>query len=391
MKEFDIRLPTRLTECKVLIYSLPYYSGLTVIDGFIIDSAVDGYTLQKTFSAQPGLVLASEVEGTFKLVHEAIQSELVLDSHMDLEALYKIIPEPSGIVLLEEPARLFAEGFLRASSGIELESSLLDIQISHSLGRGESGFIINSSVDGTLKVSHLADIQSGFMLQSEAEFVPRILARPIQGGIVISAAPMRGTLQKMTKGESSIIFSSEADAILSHSLGRMESGFVIKSNSPSMSKHSFFNGESGFVLDAAPLDTKCLNRFTVDNGILLTAELKNLCYLVCLDIDNGIVLDTEAAGTLVKVLYGAESGIILGTEASAATTKAIHVESGIVLDTEATGTPVKVMKPEESGVVIITESAADLKRYRLLEETDDMALEEMDDDTLEELDYVWLT
>lgn len=49
------------------------------------------------------------------------------------------------------------------------------------------------------------------------------------------------------------------------------------------------------------------------------------------------------------------------------------------------------MKPDESGVVISTESAADLKRYRLLEETDDMALEEMDDDTLEELDYIWLT
>lgn len=391
MKEFDIRLPTRLTECKVLIYSLPYYSGLTVIDGFIIDSAVDGYTLQKTFSAQPGLVLASEVEGTFKLVHEAIQSELVLDSHMDIEALYKIIPEPSGIVLLEEPARLFAESFLRASSGIELESSLLDIQISRSLGRGESGFIINSSVDGTLKVSHLADIQSGFMLQSEAEFVPRILARPIQGGIVISAAPMRSTLQKMTKGENSIIFSSEADAILSHSLGRMESGFVIKSNSPSMSKHSFFNGESGFVLDAAPLDTKCLNRFTVDNGILLTAELKNLCYLVCLDIDNGIVLDTEAAGTLIKVLYGAESGIILGTEASAAATKAIRAESGIVLDTEATGIPVKVMKPEESGIVIDSEATADSKRYRLLEELDNLELKDIDDMTLEELDWVWLT
>ena len=310
---------------------------------------------------------------------------------MDIEALYKIIPEPSGIVLLEEPARLFAEGFLSASNGIELESSLLDIQVSRSLGRGESGFIINSSVDGTLKVSHLADIQSGFMLQSEAEFVPRILARPTQGGIIISAAPMRGTLRKMTKGESSIIFQSEADAILSHSLGHMENGFVIDSNNPSMNKHGFIDGASGLVLNAASLDTKRLNRFTVDNGILLTAELKNLCYLICFRIDNGIVLDTEAAGTLIEVLYGAQSGIVLGTEASAATTKALHAESGIVLDTEATGIPIKVMKPEESGIVIDTESSADLKRYRLLEEVDDMALEEMDDNTLEELDFVWLT
>lgn len=391
MKEFDIRLPTRLTECKVLIYSLPYYSGLTVIDGFIIDSAVDGYTLQKAFNAQSGLVFTSEVEGMSKLVHEAIQSGLVLDSHMDIEALYKIIPESSGIVLLEEPARLFAEGFLRVSSGIELNSSLIDIQVSRSLGRGESGLVISSSVDGTLKVSHLADIQSGFMLQSEVAFVPRILARPIQGGIVISAAPMRGTLQKMTKGKSSILFKSEADAILSHSLGRMESGFVINSNNPPMYKHGFLNGTSGFVLNAAPLDTKRLNRFTVDNGILLTAELKNLCYLICFNIDNGIVLDTEATGTLIKVLYGTESGILLNTEASAATIKAIHMENGIVLDAEATGIPIKMMKPEESGIVIDTESAADLKRYRLLEEADDMALEEMDNDTLEELDYVWLT
>lgn len=391
MKEFDIRLPSRLTECRVLIYSLPYYSGLTVIDGFIIDSAVDGYTLQKAFNAQSRLVLTSEVEGTLKLVHEVIQSGLVFNSHVDIEALYKIIPEPSGIILLEEPARLSAEGFLSVSGGIELDSSLLAIQVSRSLGRGESGFIINSSVDGTLKVSHLADIQSGFLLQSEVAFVPRILARPIQGGIVISAAPMQGTLQKMTKGESSIIFQSEADAILSHSLGHMESGFIINSNSPPMYKHSFFNGTSGFVLNAAPLDTKRLNRFTVDNSILLTAELKNLCYLICFNIDNGFVLDTEAAGALIKVLYGTENGIVLSTEASAATIKAIHVESGMVLDLEVTGIPVKVVKPEESGIVIDTKVSADLKRYRLLCDMDNLSLADIDGMTLEELDYVWLT
>ena len=134
MKEFDIRLPTRLTECKVLIYSLPYYSGLTVIDGFIIDSAVDGYTLQRRSVPNLGWCLPQKWRGRSSSSTRLSSPGWCLDSHMDIEALYKIIPEPSGIVLLEEPARLFAEGFLRASSGIELESSLLDIQISRFSG-----------------------------------------------------------------------------------------------------------------------------------------------------------------------------------------------------------------------------------------------------------------
>ena len=235
MKEFDIYLPPRLTECDVYIYSLPYYSGITVVNGIVIDSSVDGYMLRKLIQSQSGIMLYSEVEGTFKLVHEKAHSGLILASSVDMEAHYKLAPEASGFILSSELDRLSAEGFLRMENGIALESSVVPIQVSKSLGHGESGFIINSSVDGTLKISFLgSDIQSGIVLQTEAAFTPRVLARPIESGIVLDAKPFYGTLEKMTGGSNSIIFDSEADAILSHSLGHMEPGIVLNSSVASM-------------------------------------------------------------------------------------------------------------------------------------------------------------
>ena len=86
-------------------------------------------------------------------------------SSVDMEAHYKLAPEASGFILSSELDRLSAEGFLRMENGIALESSVVPIQVSKSLGHGESGFIINSSVDGTLKISFLgSDIQSGIVL-----------------------------------------------------------------------------------------------------------------------------------------------------------------------------------------------------------------------------------
>ena len=104
------------------------------------------------------------------------------------------------------------------------------------------------------------------------------------------------------------------------------------------------------------------------------------------------MLDTEGTGILKKTLYCADSGIVLQSEAAGSLNKAIEIESGVVLDTEATGILEKLARPESSGVVIDAEDVnADLKRYRLLSELDDLALEDIDDMTLDELDWIWLT
>lgn len=169
MKEFDIYLPPRRTECTVYIYSLPYYSGIVVVSGLVIDSAVEDYSLKKLIQAKPGLLLSSGVEETFKLIHESGEFGAILDSSVDFGAGFQVIPAGNGILLDADPAYLKAEGFLRVENGMVLDDSVLEFQISHTLGRGESGMLIVTGVDETLKRSFLGeDAQSGVLLRTDA-------------------------------------------------------------------------------------------------------------------------------------------------------------------------------------------------------------------------------
>lgn len=60
-KEFDIYLNNRLTQCDIIVYSIPYRDGLTVMNRLILETCLESYTLQSSllFSPAPCLCLIS--------------------------------------------------------------------------------------------------------------------------------------------------------------------------------------------------------------------------------------------------------------------------------------------------------------------------------------------
>ena len=46
-KEFDIYLNERLHQCDIIVYSIPYRDGLTVMERLILETCLESYTLQK--------------------------------------------------------------------------------------------------------------------------------------------------------------------------------------------------------------------------------------------------------------------------------------------------------------------------------------------------------
>ncbi len=43
-KEFDIYLNKRLTECDIIVYSIPFRDGLTATNRMILESCLESYT-----------------------------------------------------------------------------------------------------------------------------------------------------------------------------------------------------------------------------------------------------------------------------------------------------------------------------------------------------------
>ena len=65
-KEFDIYLNNRLTECDIIVYSIPYRDGLTAIHRMILNSCIERYTLYKFVAAQTNSELVQHIDEMLK-------------------------------------------------------------------------------------------------------------------------------------------------------------------------------------------------------------------------------------------------------------------------------------------------------------------------------------
>ena len=78
-KEFDIYLNNRLTECDILVYSIPYRDGLTAIHKLILESCIESYTLQKFVAIQTGSELVHHIDEMLKTCYERLSYATELD------------------------------------------------------------------------------------------------------------------------------------------------------------------------------------------------------------------------------------------------------------------------------------------------------------------------
>ena len=87
VKEFDIYLKRRITECDLIVYSLPYRDGLTATNRIILESCIESYTLQKFVAMQFGSELVSHIDKMIKTCYErlnwgtAISADAVFQRH----------------------------------------------------------------------------------------------------------------------------------------------------------------------------------------------------------------------------------------------------------------------------------------------------------------------
>lgn len=155
-KEFDIYLNNRLTQCDIIVYSIPFRDGLTAANRIILESCLESYLLQKFVAAQTNSALVSHIDKMIKICIERLQWGSALNASAQFQTHYVLNPIPhiteiSSGKNLETLRNMFAS----ASNAVQLTVDTVNAMVAKSLGGGKSMFAADIKVKDVLKQSLL--------------------------------------------------------------------------------------------------------------------------------------------------------------------------------------------------------------------------------------------
>lgn len=154
-KEFDIYLNNRLTECDILVYSIPYRDGLTAIHKLILESCIESYTLQKFVAVQTGSELVHHIDEMLKTCYERLNYATEFDVTATFQTHYSLYSDTAGIIVSAECVETLSNLFAKAESAMQLTAQPVMAYTGKSGGNAESSLVINAALEKDIKNSLL--------------------------------------------------------------------------------------------------------------------------------------------------------------------------------------------------------------------------------------------
>ena len=151
VKEFDIYLKRCITECDLIVSSLPYRDGLTAINRIVLESCLKSYTLQKFAALQINSELVSHIDKMIKTCCEMLNWNIALDVNAVFQTHYTMTPESGGIELTTEDIPVLETMFAEAENRMFLNVAPLLANIAKSVGYGQTTIMLDGGVRDTLK------------------------------------------------------------------------------------------------------------------------------------------------------------------------------------------------------------------------------------------------
>lgn len=151
VKEFDIYLKRRITECDLIVYSLPYRDGLTATNRIILESCLESYTLQKFVAMQLGSELVSHIDKMIKTCYERLNWGTTINANAVFQTHYTMNPGASVVELAVEDIPALETMFAEAESRMVLNAAPLLANVAKSLGYGQTAIAFDGGVRDTLK------------------------------------------------------------------------------------------------------------------------------------------------------------------------------------------------------------------------------------------------
>lgn len=278
-KDFNIFLHRHLTECDILIQSIPFRDGISVTDRMIIDAIMSGCRLIRLASAQSDMDIIAQCDRIIKTCRE----KLSVATQMGVSAEFKEI----GVTKpLTDPIELSAENLGTLSTllnhteaGMMMAVEPLGTKIAKSLGVLSNQTFVDSAVTGTKKKGFLT-LQSDMIPNSSvAQDLKTGLLHIDQKAVIdVSLASLCSRFNfKAVAGIEMVAVL--LGARLHHSLGRGYIGVSIGSN---------VSGTKAKKIEAA------------NTIIELMVEMENILTMFMYPETDSMIVDVDVAESQVK-------------------------------------------------------------------------------------------
>lgn len=158
-KEFDIYLNNRLTQCDIIVYSIPFRDGLTAAHRIILESCLESYALQKFIAVQANSELVSHIDEMIKTCIERLNWGTDLKASADFQTHYVLNPTQAAIEAAStDDLDTLQALFTSADDKLQIAIAPLNAMIAKSLGGGGSAIRPSVQVRDVLKRSILQPI-----------------------------------------------------------------------------------------------------------------------------------------------------------------------------------------------------------------------------------------
>lgn len=157
-KEFDVCLNNRLTECDVIVYSIPYRDGLTVMDKLTLQACFESLLIQKFIAVHTQSSLVSDIDCLIKACAMRLDHRVSLTDQLGNLQSASSFAADNSVVLTDEVHDLLYRIEYEAEAAIQLSSKVKTLESSLSFGRTVDSIQLDDLIVATL-ASKLLDIR----------------------------------------------------------------------------------------------------------------------------------------------------------------------------------------------------------------------------------------
>lgn len=250
-KEFDVYLNERLHQCDIIVYSIPYREGLTVMNRLVLETCLESYMLQKFVAIQSGSMLVSHIDKMIKTCLERLNNGVVLGASAEFQVHYTPRPKTTALELSAEHLHTMAAVYAGVESALQLTLGPVSACVKKPFGRGESGIEIISNVEATVK----RDFE-----KAGSKFV-------------LNAVPITPKKRSFEKAENPIVVSSELTDLLYRLCDTATMAIQIAAQALETEIHfSLGRGQFPLVLDSKVLGERMTKMIEVKSSLELLSS-----------------------------------------------------------------------------------------------------------------------
>lgn len=229
-KEFDIFLNERLHQCDIIVYSIPYRDGLTVMERLVLETCLECYTLHKLIAVQNGSLLVSHIDKMIKTCLERLGNGVTVGASAEFQVHYSLYPSTDALEMNAGRLNLLAHAYASAKSALQIKTPLIDAYVKKPFGCGQSGIEVVSNVEAIFK-RDLEQAHSQFVLEAQDLKMKKKVYEQVKPSVIINTKSTDLFYRLCcTTIPSAIQISNEtAETELRYSLGRCTFPIVLNS------------------------------------------------------------------------------------------------------------------------------------------------------------------